>query len=78
MVAEVAQAVKVPLMGIGGIASAMDALEFIIAGATAVQIGTANYYDPQVTIKTIHGLSQYCQQKGISSITSLVGSLIKS
>ncbi|HEY7912747.1 MAG TPA: dihydroorotate dehydrogenase [Blastocatellia bacterium] len=78
MVAEVAQAVKVPLIGIGGIASAMDALEFMIAGATAVQIGTANYYDPQVTIKTIKGLSQYCEQKEISTITSLVGSLIKS
>jgi dihydroorotate dehydrogenase (NAD+) catalytic subunit len=78
MVAEVAQTVKVPLIGIGGIASAMDALEFIIAGATAVQIGTANYYDPQATIKTIHGLSQYCRQKEISTITSLVGSLVKS
>lgn len=77
MVAEVARAVTVPLIGIGGIASAMDALEFIIAGATAVQIGTANYYDPQVTIKTIQGLSDYCEQKAISNITSLVGSLVR-
>ncbi|HET8678290.1 MAG TPA: dihydroorotate dehydrogenase [Blastocatellia bacterium] len=77
MVYEVAQTVKVPLIGIGGIASASDALEFMIAGATAVQIGTANYYDPRVTIKVIDGLAEYCQNKGISNISSLTGSIIK-
>ena len=78
MVYEVAQSVKVPLIGIGGIASAADALEFIIAGATAIQIGTANYYDPRATIKVIDGLAEYCQTRGIPSISSLTGSIIKS
>lgn len=77
MVYEVAQAVKVPIIGIGGIASAGDALEFIIAGATAVQIGTANYYDPRATIRVIDGLVEYCQTRGIPSLSSLTGSIIK-
>ena len=76
MVYEAARSVEVPLIGIGGIASAADALEFIIAGATAVQIGTANYYDPTVTIKVIEGLSQYCATKGIQAISSLIGSIV--
>jgi dihydroorotate dehydrogenase (NAD+) catalytic subunit len=75
MVYEVAQSVDVPIMGIGGIASAMDALEFIIAGATAVQIGTANYYDPTVTMKVIDGLSEYCDRNQIDHVSSLIGSL---
>jgi dihydroorotate dehydrogenase (NAD+) catalytic subunit len=75
MVCEVAAAVSVPLLGIGGIASASDALEFMIAGATAVQIGTANYYDPRVTMKVIDGLESYCREHSIRRITSLVGSL---
>lgn len=74
MVAEVANAVGVPILGIGGIASASDALEFIIAGASAVQIGTANYYDPTVTMKTIDGLSAYCAQHQ-TSIPSLIKSI---
>jgi dihydroorotate dehydrogenase (NAD+) catalytic subunit len=75
MVYEVASAVEVPLIGIGGIASSTDALEFIIAGATAIQIGTANYYDPTVTMKVIDGLSEYCQNHHIRRITSLVRSI---
>jgi len=55
----------------------MDALEFIIAGATAIQIGTANYYDPAVTMKVIAGLSDYCDHSKIDSIQSLIGSLTK-
>jgi dihydroorotate dehydrogenase (NAD+) catalytic subunit len=77
MVYEVARAVKVPLIGIGGIASAMDALEFLIAGATAIQIGTANYYDPCVTMKVIDGLSAYCDRTQLTHIRSLVSSLDK-
>lgn len=77
MVYEVARAVSLPVIGIGGIASAMDALEFIIAGATAVQIGTANYYDPRVTMKVIDGLSEYCEHHQVDSILSLVSSLRK-
>lgn len=75
MVYEVSRAVGVPLIGIGGITSADDALEFIIAGATAIQIGTANYYDPQVTMKVIDGLSAHCRTRGIDSIASLIGSI---
>jgi len=75
MVHEVAARVSVPLLGIGGIASGRDALEFLIAGATAVQIGTANYYDPTVTMKVIDELGQYCRDQSIDRITSLVGSL---
>jgi dihydroorotate dehydrogenase (NAD+) catalytic subunit len=74
MVHDLAKTVDVPLIGIGGIASATDALEFIIAGATAIQIGTANYYDPTVTIKVIDGLSAYCQSQA-TDIPSLTGSI---
>jgi len=72
MVYEVAAAVAVPLIGIGGIASATDAMEFILAGATAVQVGTANYYDPTVTIKIVEGLSAYCDTLAVERIASLV------
>ncbi|MEW6206834.1 MAG: dihydroorotate dehydrogenase [Acidobacteriota bacterium] len=75
MVYEAARAVQIPIIGIGGIATAIDALEFIIAGATSVQIGTANYYDPQATMKVIDGLSEYCNRHQVDSILSLVGSL---
>jgi dihydroorotate dehydrogenase (NAD+) catalytic subunit len=78
MVYEVARAVDVPLIGMGGIASATDALEFIIAGATAVQIGTANYYDPRVTMKVIEGLSEYCEKNGLETLQLLKGSIITS
>jgi dihydroorotate dehydrogenase (NAD+) catalytic subunit len=76
MVYEVARTVSVPLIGIGGIASASDALEFLLAGATAVQIGTANYYDPAVTMKVIDGLSAYCDRHHLESINSVVGAAI--
>jgi len=75
MVFEVSQTVSVPLIGIGGIASTIDALEFIVAGATAIQIGTANYYDPSVTMKVVEGLSAHCKTNGIERISALVGSL---
>jgi dihydroorotate dehydrogenase (NAD+) catalytic subunit len=77
MVYEVAKVISIPLIGIGGIASASDALEFILAGATAVQIGTANYYDPCVTMKVIDGLTDYCDRQGLENITALVGSIIE-
>jgi len=75
MVYEVARAVDVPLIGIGGIACATDALECIIAGATAIQIGTANYYDPTVTVKVIDGLSEHCRSHGIEALNSLTKSV---
>ena len=75
MAYEVSKAVDVPLIGIGGISSATDALEFIIAGATAIQIGTANYYDPTVSMKVIDGLLEHCENRSIAKLTSLVGSI---
>jgi dihydroorotate dehydrogenase (NAD+) catalytic subunit len=75
MVYEVAKAVDLPLIGIGGIASTNDALEFIIAGATAVQIGTANYYDPAITLKVVDGLSAYCGNNDIAGIGKITRSL---
>jgi dihydroorotate dehydrogenase (NAD+) catalytic subunit len=77
MVYEVAKVVSLPLIGIGGIASASDALEFILAGATLVQIGTANYYDPCVTMKVIDGLQDYCDRQQLESITTVVGAVIE-
>jgi len=75
MVYQIARAVRIPVIGIGGITTVEDALEFLIAGATAVQIGTANYFDPLVSIKIIEGLQQFCHQQGITTIRSLIGSL---
>lgn len=75
MVWQVAQMSTVPVVGIGGISSAEDALEFIIAGASAVQIGTANFIDPAVSIKIVDGIADYMIDHGISRITELIGSL---
>jgi len=65
MVYQAARAVKIPIIGIGGIASAEDALEFIIAGACAVQVGTANFYDPGTALRTVAGIREYCQRKQV-------------
>jgi dihydroorotate dehydrogenase (NAD+) catalytic subunit len=73
---QVFRAVKIPLMGIGGIATVDDALEFIIAGASAVQVGTANFYDPGASIKIVEGLADYCARHGLKNISELVGSVI--
>jgi dihydroorotate dehydrogenase (NAD+) catalytic subunit len=74
MVYQVARAVKIPLIGIGGIASAEDALEFIIAGARAVQIGTANFYSPGTSLRVVEGIRDYCRRKKMN-LSELVGSL---
>ncbi len=76
MVWQVANAIDVPVIGIGGIMSAEDALAFIIAGAQAVQVGTANFANPAVTIEIIDGITAYLEKKGIDDINDLVGSLI--
>ncbi len=75
MVWQVAKAVKVPVIGLGGIMNAMDAIEFILAGATAVQIGTANFIDPTVTVKVIEGIESYLKEYGFSSVRELIGAL---
>ncbi len=73
MVWQVAHAVKIPVIGLGGIATAADALEFLMAGAKAIQVGTANFIDPAVTMKIIDGLEDYCKRHGISDINEIIG-----
>ena len=75
MVWQVSQAVKIPLIGMGGISSATDALEFILAGATAVAVGTANFIDPTITDKIIADLDQFAQSEHLNNIADIVGSL---
>ena len=75
MVHRVAQAVKIPVIGMGGIMNYRDALEFIIAGASAVQVGTANFVNPGATIEIIEGLKKYCIDKKIAGIEEVVGTL---
>jgi dihydroorotate dehydrogenase (NAD+) catalytic subunit len=75
MVHECAQRVKIPVVGMGGIASARDALEFMIAGATAVQVGTANFVDPFIWGKLLSGIRDYLERHRIDRIADLVGSL---
>jgi dihydroorotate dehydrogenase (NAD+) catalytic subunit len=75
MVWEACQAVKIPVIGVGGIASVEDALEFLIAGARAVQVGTANFYRPDASQRIALGLQEYCRSRGIEDINELVGSL---
>ena len=73
MVWQVAHAVSIPVIGLGGIASAADALEFLMAGAKAIQVGTANFIDPSITMKIIDGLEDYCNRHGISDINDIIG-----
>lgn len=75
MVWQVANAVKVPVVGLGGIASGCDAIEFLLAGATAVQIGTANFVDPQVTVKAIDYIEDYLKRHQIASVRELIGGM---
>lgn len=73
MVYEVARAVHIPVVGCGGIACATDALEFIMAGATAVQVGTANLTDPHIALTILEGMKHFMEDKGIRNLTDLVG-----
>jgi dihydroorotate dehydrogenase (NAD+) catalytic subunit len=75
MVCQVARAVRLPIIGMGGIVTAEDALEFLIAGATAVAVGTANFIDPTAPVKVIEGLEQFCAANGIPDVRQLSGSL---
>lgn len=76
MVWQVAQAVKVPIIGIGGIMTATDALEFMLAGATAVQVGTANFLDPSAAQTIAEGMETYLEENGIADVKELIGALI--
>jgi len=75
MVWQVYNAVKVPVIGLGGIMNAADAIEFILAGATAIQVGTANFIDPQITTKIINGIEEYLYRHNIQSVNDLTGGL---
>jgi len=73
MVYQVAQVVRIPIVGLGGIASVEDALEFLMAGASAVQVGTAVFVDPTTPLRIIDGLAQFMEQEGVSHLDKLVG-----
>lgn len=73
MVWQVAKAVKVPVIGLGGIMDARDALEFLMAGATAIQVGTGNFIDPGCTMKILDGIEEFCERQGIRDIHEIIG-----
>jgi len=75
MVWEAAQAVKIPVVGLGGISNGVDAAEFLIAGATAVEVGTANFWDPQAPVRIARELDRYCQEEAVRNVRELVGTL---
>lgn len=75
MVWQVYNAVKIPVVGMGGIMNATDAIEFMLAGSTAIQVGTANFIDPQISVKIIEGIELYCQQQNVSSVSDLIGAM---
>lgn len=75
MVWQTYRAVQIPIVGLGGISNWKDAVEFMLAGATAIQIGTYNFVDPTVSIKVIEGINAYCDRQGVRSVTELIGGL---
>lgn len=75
MVYQVAQAVKIPVIGMGGIATAEDALEFILAGATAVSVGAMNFVNPYATVEIVEGIEEYMRQNGVEDIRELIGAV---
>ena len=75
MVYQVVKAVEIPVVGLGGIMSATDAIEFLLAGASAVEVGTANFIDPSVSIKIVRGINEYLARHGFSSVQEIIGEL---
>jgi dihydroorotate dehydrogenase (NAD+) catalytic subunit len=75
MVYETARAVRVPVIGMGGIVTAEDAVEFLLAGATAIEVGTASYADPRAAERIAHGLESWCRSHGVEKVSSLTGAL---
>ena len=76
LVWEAARAVKIPIIGMGGIQNAADALEFLMAGATAVAVGTANFYEPQTPLQVIVGLREFMEKNYISDVKEITGSVL--
>lgn len=75
MVWQVAKAVEIPVIGLGGIMNGRDALEFILAGASAIEVGTANFIDPAVTVKIVDYINDFCERHGVSDINDIVGAI---
>lgn len=75
MVYQVAHAVQIPVIGLGGISSATDAVEFLLAGASAIEIGTANFLDPAITVKVAQGIDDYLNRHGFQNVSDIVGAL---
>jgi dihydroorotate dehydrogenase (NAD+) catalytic subunit len=75
MVWQVAQAVKIPICGVGGISGAEDAIKFLLCGATAVQVGTLNYLDPSAAARVARGIAEYASRQGFGRVSNLTGAL---
>ena len=75
MVWQVSKAVKIPVIGLGGISSATDAIEFMLAGASAIEIGTANFIDPAITVKVAQGIVEYCERHDFKNVSDLTGAM---
>lgn len=75
MVYQVAKAVKIPVVGLGGISSAKDAIEFLMCGATAVELGTANFIDPAITVKVAQGINDWLDAHGCKSVQEIIGAI---
>jgi dihydroorotate dehydrogenase (NAD+) catalytic subunit len=76
MVWQVAAAVSIPVIGVGGVMTGEDAVEFLLAGAAAVQVGTANFVDPTATLRVIDGIAEYCAEQGVARVRDLTGALL--
>lgn len=75
MVWQCSKAVSVPILGMGGVTTGTDAVEFMLAGATAVAVGTANFMNPQATVDVVDGIIDYCEEQGVSDVNDLIGAL---
>jgi dihydroorotate dehydrogenase (NAD+) catalytic subunit len=75
MVYQAAHAVKIPIIGMGGIANAEDAIEFMLAGASAVAVGAMNFVNPYTTIEVVEGIEAYMRQYGVEKVTDLIGAV---
>lgn len=75
MVYEASHAVKIPVIGMGGIACAEDAIEFMLAGATAIAVGAMNFHDPYTTLNVVEGIERYLKEQGISDINDIIGAV---
>ena len=75
MVWQCSKAVSVPILGMGGVTTGTDAVEFMLAGATAVAVGTANFMNPQATVDVVDGIIDYCEEQGVNDVNDLIGAL---